>query len=80
METLDSCKNGVMLIDEAYSLGSEEKGDSYAKEAIDAINQSKNTDLWRFILGLGIKNIGQNASKILTKKFQSIKELINFNQ
>ena len=38
-EVLHSCKNGVMLIDEAYSLGSGEKGDSYAKEAVDAINQ-----------------------------------------
>lgn len=39
METLDSCKNGVMFIDEAYSLGDDSKGDSYSKEAIDAINQ-----------------------------------------
>lgn len=39
METLNSCKNGVMLIDEAYSLGSGENRDSYAKEAIDCINQ-----------------------------------------
>jgi SpoVK/Ycf46/Vps4 family AAA+-type ATPase len=38
-EMLESCKNGVMLIDEAYSLGSGERGDSYAKEAVDAINQ-----------------------------------------
>ena len=38
-ETLDSCKNGVMFIDEAYSLGDDSKGDSYSKEAIDAINQ-----------------------------------------
>tara|TARA_B100001093_G_scaffold189451_1_gene181997 strand:- start:24 stop:1055 length:1032 start_codon:yes stop_codon:yes gene_type:complete len=39
METLEYCKNGVMLIDEAYSLGSADNRDSYAKEAIDAINQ-----------------------------------------
>lgn len=39
METLESAKNGVMLIDEAYSLGSPEGRDSYAKEAVDAINQ-----------------------------------------
>ena len=40
METLNRCKHGVMFIDEAYSLGSAEgKGDSYAKEAVDAINQ-----------------------------------------
>ena len=46
MDTLDSCKNGVMLIDEAYSLGSVDNKDSYAKEAIDCINQylTENSD------------------------------------
>jgi len=40
MDTLNRCKNGVMLIDEAYSLGSaDSSGDSYAKEAVDTINQ-----------------------------------------
>jgi replication-associated recombination protein RarA len=39
MEMLEHCKNGVMLIDEAYSLGSDDNRDSYAKEAIDCINQ-----------------------------------------
>jgi SpoVK/Ycf46/Vps4 family AAA+-type ATPase len=39
MDTLQTCKNGVMLIDEAYSLGSPDNRDSYAKEAIDCINQ-----------------------------------------
>lgn len=38
-EMLEHCKNGVMLIDEAYSLGSDDNRDSYAKEAIDCINQ-----------------------------------------
>ena len=40
METLERCKKGVMLIDEAYSLGSKSSSeDSYAKECIDTINQ-----------------------------------------
>ena len=39
-ETLDRCKNGVMLIDEAYSLGSgSHQEDMYAKECVDTINQ-----------------------------------------
>ena len=41
-EMLDDCLNGVMLIDEAYSLGSgatDSNGDSYSKECIDTINQ-----------------------------------------
>ncbi len=36
---LDSAMNGVLFLDEAYSLGCEDKGDSYSKEAIDMINQ-----------------------------------------
>jgi len=39
MDTLERCKNGVMLIDEAYALGSIDNRDFFAKEAVDAINQ-----------------------------------------
>jgi len=40
METLERCKKGVMLIDEAYSIGSKSTSeDSYAKECIDTLNQ-----------------------------------------
>lgn len=40
LETLNRCKNGVILIDEAYSLGSNSgQEDMYAKECVDTINQ-----------------------------------------
>ena len=39
-EVIDSAKGGVLLIDEAYSLGNEDKKDSFAKECIDTINQN----------------------------------------
>jgi len=40
LETLDKCKNGVILIDEAYSLGSNSgQEDMYAKECVDTLNQ-----------------------------------------
>ena len=39
-EVIDSAKGGVLLIDEAYSLGNAEKKDSFAKECIDTINQN----------------------------------------
>lgn len=39
-DVIDSAKGGVLLIDEAYSLGNEEKKDSFAKECIDTINQN----------------------------------------
>ena len=39
-EIIDDCKGGVMFIDEAYSLGNEDKRDSFSKECLDTINQN----------------------------------------
>jgi SpoVK/Ycf46/Vps4 family AAA+-type ATPase len=36
---LESCKGGVLLIDEAYSLGNNEGRDSFSKEAIDTLTR-----------------------------------------
>lgn len=36
---LESCKGGVLFLDEAYSMGNKEEKDSFSKEAIDTINQ-----------------------------------------
>jgi SpoVK/Ycf46/Vps4 family AAA+-type ATPase len=38
-EKIESCKGGVMFIDEVYSLGNRELRDSFAKEAIDTLNE-----------------------------------------
>jgi stage V sporulation protein K len=37
-EFLEMCLGGVVFIDEVYSLGNKEGGDSFAKESIDTIN------------------------------------------
>jgi len=37
-EYLESCLGGVVFMDEVYSLGNKDGGDSFAKEAIDTIN------------------------------------------
>ena len=44
-------------------------GDKSSQNVIDAINKSKNTTLARYINGLGIRNVGLNASKVLEKSF-----------
>jgi predicted AAA+ superfamily ATPase len=37
---IDEAEGGVLFIDEVYSLGNDEKRDSFAKECIDTINQN----------------------------------------
>ena len=37
---IDSCKGGVMFIDEAYALGNPEGRDSFSKECLDTLNQN----------------------------------------
>jgi hypothetical protein len=39
-KAIDEADGGVLFIDEAYSLGNEEKKDSFAKECIDTLNQN----------------------------------------
>lgn len=43
-DLIDSCRGGVMFIDEVYSLGNNDKGDSFSKEAIDTLTHNL-TDL-----------------------------------
>lgn len=37
---IDSCRGGVMFIDEAYALGNPEQRDLFAKECLDTLNQN----------------------------------------
>ncbi len=39
-KVIDSCKGGVLFIDEAYSLGNPEGRDSFSKECLDTLNQN----------------------------------------
>ncbi len=44
---------------------------------INAINKSKNNTLDKLIFGLGIRNVGKKASKVLSNNFNDIYEIIN---
>ena len=51
-ECLESCLGGVVFVDEIYSLGNQEKRDSFSKEAIDTMNLflSENKDDFMMIV------------------------------
>jgi len=70
-------KNLISNIADIYLLTKEDlspldrMGNKSAENIIDAISKSKKSDLYRFLHGLGIKHVGQNASKILDKEYNS---------
>ena len=47
-------------------------GDKSADNLLSAIEKSKKNALWQVLFGLGIRNIGQKAAKILAKTFKSM--------
>lgn len=51
-------------------------GEKSAGNLISAIEKSKQNDLWQLIFGLGIRNIGQKAAKILAKTFESMDNIM----
>ncbi len=65
----------TLTIDEIASL--KKNGKKFAQNLIDAINDSKNNDLYKLITALGIRHIGAKSAKGLTKKYKSIDEISN---
>ncbi len=58
-------------------LGLERFADKKAENLINAIENSKNCDLDRFIYALGIPNVGEKTAKDLVKRFKSLEALKN---
>jgi DNA ligase (NAD+) len=52
-------------------------GKKSATNLINSIEKSKENDLSRLIFGLGIRQIGKKASKIVAKNFKNIDNLLN---
>ncbi len=55
-------------------------GETSAANLIASIEKSKRNSLDRLIFGLGIRNIGQNAAKLLCERFADIYEIINADE
>ena len=76
-------RNLISNIVDIYSLTFEDiaslkkNGNKFAQNLINSINNSKENDLYRLITGLGIRNVGVKASKILARKYKNIDNLFN---
>lgn len=76
-------KNLIQNISDIYTLKVEEvaslkkNGKIFAQKLIDAIEKSKQNDLSKLITALGIHHVGVKASKILSKKYKTMKKLSN---
>ena len=57
----------------------ERMGEKSADNLIQAINQSRNTTLARFIFALGIRHVGETTAKDLANHYQSIPALMDAN-
>jgi AAA+ superfamily predicted ATPase len=75
-DLLEKAMGGVLFLDEAYSLGNEEKRDSFSKEAIDMINQylsERKHDFMFIIAGYedDLENCFFGYNKGLKRRFSS---------
>ena len=76
-------KLDIRSIADLYKLKKEELltlekfGDKKAQNLLDAVDKSKNPELYRFIYALGIPNVGVKTAKDLVNTFKSIDGLKN---
>ena len=52
-------------------------GTKFATNLLNAINNSKQNDLYRLVDGLGIRNIGVKTARMIAKKFKNIDNIMN---
>ena len=52
-------------------------GKKFAENLKNAIDDSKNNDLYRLITALGIRFVGTKAAKVLAKKYKTMNKLMN---
>ena len=76
-------ENIIKDISDLYTINKEDivslerMGEKSATKLINAINKSKENDLWRLINGLGIKFIGTKGAKILANSFKDIDKIMD---
>ena len=75
-------KNLISNMADIYSLTLEDiaslkkNGKKFAENLINAINNSKQNDLYRLITAFGIRHVGTKAAKVLAKKYKTMDRLM----
>ena len=76
-------RNLIKNIADIYTLKFEDiaslkkNGKKFAQNLVDAIERSKQNDLYRLITALGIRHVGVKASKLLARKYKTMDNLMN---
>ncbi|MCF7823618.1 MAG: NAD-dependent DNA ligase LigA [Candidatus Marinimicrobia bacterium] len=71
----------IKSIADIYSLtadqlaGLDRMAEKSAENILQAIENSKSAELWRMLHGLGIRHVGEHLSKVLARKYGSLKGL-----
>ena len=75
-------KNLISNMADIYSLTLEDiaslkkNGKKFAENLINAINNSKQNDLYRLITAFGIRHVGTKAAKVLAKRYKTMDRLM----
>ncbi len=67
----------IFTLDKDIIASIDRMGEKSALNLIEAAEKSKKNDLYRFVYALGIRHIGQKASKLLCDKFGDIDSIMN---
>ncbi|MBR5496214.1 MAG: NAD-dependent DNA ligase LigA [Oscillospiraceae bacterium] len=65
----------LYFINKEQLVNLERMGDKSADNFINSLESSKKNDASKFVFGLGIKNIGERAAKLLCENFESVDEI-----
>lgn len=82
---IDNCKGGVLIIDEAYSLGNSEGRDSFSKECIDTLNQNLSENKNNFLCIIAgykdaLNNNFFNYNEGLRRRFPFVYTIEKYNE
>jgi DNA ligase (NAD+) len=67
----------LFFLDEPTLAGLERMGEKSSQNIIDAIANSKNTTLARFVYALGIRHVGEHVASVLARRFKELTALMS---